>query len=351
MKKVVDYFLPRIAADAKRDGVDRFVVAAVISKASGDKILSLKRASDDFMGGLYELPSGKVELNENLIDALVREVKEETNLNAVEVTDYLSYFDYRSQSGRLTRQLNFVVSCNNLLDVRLNDKEHEGYTWVGRQELSKYNISSETKKVIETFFVRRTLDTTPSEAIIEGFQSGIQQFVVGGVISHKGKALLMKRASDDFMGGIYELPSGKLEAGESVEMGIMREVKEETNLTVSSLGKQLAYFDYTSGSGKRTRQLNYDINVQDAKEVKLSDEHEGFAWVSANELQNYPVSQEVKAIVSSYLTEKKRITDAEQTLNQGFFAHKREREEVNKGQEEQLAELTSTMKKPHVSGE
>ncbi len=340
MKKVIEFFLPRLQADAIRDKVDRFVVAAVIAKTGNDKVLTLKRASDDFMGGLYELPSGKVEMNEDLIAALIREVKEETHLDVVEVADYLSYFDYRSQSGRLTRQLNFLVCCVNPTAVQLNDKEHEGYSWVGRQELGRYNISAETKKVIETFFIRNTIEISPSESLMTGYQSGIQQFVVGGVVGHKDKVLIMKRASDDFMGGIYELPSGKLETGESVEMGIIREVKEETNLTVSSLGKPLAHFDYTSGSGKRTRQLNYDIQVQNTQDVKLSEEHEGFAWVNSAELGNYPVSQEVKAIISGYLNQKNRLIEADQDLGQRFFGQKRERDA-----EEKVDETVSSLKK------
>jgi 8-oxo-dGTP diphosphatase len=325
MKKVIDYFIPTLMAEAGRDKVDRFVVAGIISKDSGKKVLCLKRAGHDFMPGLYELPSGKVELKEDLIAALMREVKEETNLVAKNVCDYVSYFDYYSQSKRLTRQLNFVVECESVAGIQLSDNEHEGYTWVAVNEIDNYNISAETKNVIRAFFIRQTLDKSTSLQLIEGFESGVQQFVVGGVIGSKDKALIMKRASDDFMGGIYELPSGKLEKGECVEMGLVREIKEETNLVVTHLGKPLSYFDYKSGSGKHTRQLNFDIFVQDPSQIKLSEEHEGFAWVSASELNNYPVSAEVKTIVSDYLVDRKpKISPIAQ---QGMFGQKRDRED------------------------
>lgn len=324
MKKVIDFFIPRLIAEAARDNVERFVVAGIISKDGGAKVLCLKRAGHDFMPGLYELPSGKVELKEDLVAALIREVKEETNLNANNISDYISYFDYYSQSKRLTRQINFVVECESVAGIRLSDNEHEGYTWVSSNELNNYNISVETKNVIRAFFLRQSLIKTTSQQLIEGYESGVEQFVVGGVIGNKDKALIMKRATDDFMGGIYELPSGKLEKGECVEMGLMREVLEETNLVVTHLGKSLSSFDYRSGSGKHTRQLNFDIFVQDPRQIRLSEEHEGFAWVSTSELANYPVSGEVKTIVSDYLDEKKPKISV--VAEQGLFGQKRERE-------------------------
>jgi 8-oxo-dGTP diphosphatase len=324
MKKVIDFFIPRLIAEAAKDNVDRFVVAGVISKDGGNKVLCLKRAGHDFMPGLYELPSGKVELKEDLVGALIREVKEETNLKANNISDYISYFDYYSQSKRLTRQINFVVQCESVSGIQLSEKEHEGYTWVSANEINNYNISVETKNVIRAFFLRQSLSKSTSQQLVAGYESGVEQFVVGGVIGNKDKALIMKRAADDFMGGIYELPSGKLEKGECVEMGLVREVLEETNLVVTHLGKSLSSFDYKSGSGKHTRQLNFDIFVQDPKQIKLSEEHEGFAWISSAELANYLVSGEVKAIVFDYLTEKKPKLSL--VAEQGLFSQKRERE-------------------------
>ena len=46
------------------------------------------------MGGLVELPSGTVDQNESLTDALFREVKEEISLNITNVESSLGSFDY-----------------------------------------------------------------------------------------------------------------------------------------------------------------------------------------------------------------------------------------------------------------
>ena len=59
---------------------------------------------------------------------------------------------------------------------------------------------------------------------------GIQQLVVGGIVHRDGAVLLLKRPDDDFMGGIWELPSGKAEPGETLDAALTREVIEETGL-------------------------------------------------------------------------------------------------------------------------
>ncbi len=91
--------------------------------------------------------------------------------------------------------------------------------------------------------------------------NGIQQLVVGAVIEHEAKVLLLQRPADDFMGGIYELPSGKVEPGEALDAALAREVKEETGLDLDRITHYLGLFDYTSATGKPTRQYNFAVNV------------------------------------------------------------------------------------------
>jgi 8-oxo-dGTP diphosphatase len=73
--------------------------------------------------------------------------------------------------------------------------------------------------------------------------------------------LLLKRPANDFMGGIFELPSGKVEPGEDLKPALAREVEEETGLTVAVAMAYLGRFDYTSGSGKKSRQFDFVVTV------------------------------------------------------------------------------------------
>jgi len=54
---------------------------------------------------------------------------------------------------------------------------------------------------------------------------------VGGVVIDNGRALLIRRGSEPLRGE-WSIPGGTLELGESLEQGVVRELKEETALTV-----------------------------------------------------------------------------------------------------------------------
>ena len=57
------------------------------------------------MGGLVKLPSETVDLNESLIEALSREVTEETGLKITKIDSYLGFFDYISGAGKKNKAI------------------------------------------------------------------------------------------------------------------------------------------------------------------------------------------------------------------------------------------------------
>ena len=122
---------------------------------------------------------------------------------------------------------------------------------------------------------------------------GIQQQVVGAVIRDGATALLLQRPVDDFRGGTWELPSGKVDPGEDLDEALRREVAEETGLSVASVSAYLGAFEYTSGSGKRTRQHTWTVAVEPG-EIQLT-EHDEYAWALPGEK---PVSDEVLKLLA-----------------------------------------------------
>ncbi|WP_030246672.1 NUDIX domain-containing protein [Streptomyces sp. NRRL S-350] len=118
-------FLAGLVSDAQQDGITGFVAAAVVTEAT--RILLVRRKPDDFMGGLWEIPSGKVEEGETILEALHRETAEETGLTIGTVNGYVGHFDYPDSRGGITRQFNFAVTVEKAEPVVLT--EHNAHQW------------------------------------------------------------------------------------------------------------------------------------------------------------------------------------------------------------------------------
>ena len=56
--------------------------------------------------------------------------------------------------------------------------------------------------------------------------------VAAAILRKKGRILIARRASHVAHGGMWELPGGKIESGESPEQGLRREIYEELGVSV-----------------------------------------------------------------------------------------------------------------------
>lgn len=136
---------------------------------------------------------------------------------------------------------------------------------------------------------------------IKAKQDEIVKRVAGAIITNVvGKILLLQKPLDDFMGGILELPSGNVEAGEAINQGLVREVKEETNLDTRTIGMFINSFDYLSSSGKKSRQFNFEVKVENYENIILT-EHDNYVWLDYEEVRNNErITDEVKYTIEIY---------------------------------------------------
>ena len=132
----------------------------------------------------------------------------------------------------------------------------------------------------------------------KGKKEGIEKNIVWGVIfNSNNEVLIISRNKDDFMGGIDELPSGNMEIGETIPQSLDREIKEETNLDIESIESYITSFDYLSGSGKKSRQYNFLLNVKSTEDVKLT-EHDNFKWMSLEDaITKANITEEVRFVL------------------------------------------------------
>ena len=113
-----------MAALARTKKVNVTVVRALIE--SEGRVLLVRRAAWDTLPGLWELPGGKVDRGEPLLEALAREVEEETGLMLASAR-LASRREMLSPRGRTVREYVYVVSA--IGAVALSD-EHDDHVWV-----------------------------------------------------------------------------------------------------------------------------------------------------------------------------------------------------------------------------
>ncbi|MDY0811872.1 NUDIX domain-containing protein [Kitasatospora purpeofusca] len=126
--------------------------------------------------------------------------------------------------------------------------------------------------------------------------AGITGFVAAAVISHDGRVLLLRRNPDDYMGGLWEVPSGRVEAGETILDALRRETNEETGLTISQVIGYIGHFDYGNSYGGTTRQFNFAVTVEKTEPIVLT-EHDAHQWAQPDKLPE--VSDAVRRLLTS----------------------------------------------------
>ncbi|WP_030423034.1 NUDIX domain-containing protein [Streptomyces sp. NRRL F-5065] len=142
--------------------------------------------------------------------------------------------------------------------------------------------------------------TVPSPEFVAGLAAGaeaagISGIVAAAVVGHDGRTLLVRRRPDDYLGGMWEIPSGKVEAGETVLDALHRETAEETGLTVDQVTAYLGHFDYRNSGGGTTRQFTFAVTVEKTGPVVLT-EHDTHQWALPGELPE--VSDAVRALLT-----------------------------------------------------
>ena len=60
--------------------------------------------------------------------------------------------------------------------------------------------------------------------------------VSAALIFHQGRLLIAQRRAESHLGGLWEFPGGKLEAGETFEACLVREIREELGCEIAVEG-------------------------------------------------------------------------------------------------------------------
>jgi len=109
------------------------------------------------------------------------------------------------------------------------------------------------------------------------------------LVDSSGRILLTQRPSHKQLGGLWEFPGGKVEAGEAPEAALVRELKEELDLTVEP--DALDPFAFASHAYADFHLLMplYVVTRWDGALKLDANAAQAAAWVRPSELRDYPM--------------------------------------------------------------
>ena len=117
------------------------VVAAIIKKNNFFLIVQRNRAKH--LGLKWEFPGGKVENNETLEEALLREIKEELNI-IISLQDKVAEEKYKDK--KIDIILHYYLCIYESGIIKLN--EHENLAWVEKKDFDKYDFAEGDSNIL-----------------------------------------------------------------------------------------------------------------------------------------------------------------------------------------------------------
>ena len=113
------------------------------------------------------------------------------------------------------------------------------------------------------------------------------QIVVAGALISGGTLLVAQRERPPELAGLWELPGGKVAAGESDAAALVRELEEELGVGVTvgeRLGRDVPLNDQMTLRAYLVTQTGGSVQPHDHRALRwvTADELDGLAWVPAD---------------------------------------------------------------------
>jgi 8-oxo-dGTP pyrophosphatase MutT (NUDIX family) len=122
-----------------------------------------------------------------------------------------------------------------------------------------------------------------AEKTMTSVTPGVVDVYVIRPLSDGWKVLTVQRADDTRCPGAWETVHGRLDSGERPEDGAVREVREETGLTVSRLYNVTVQPFYLHMFETVQLAIVFCAFVDEPADVTLGDEHQRFEWLSPHD--------------------------------------------------------------------
>ncbi|MGH1463998.1 MAG: (deoxy)nucleoside triphosphate pyrophosphohydrolase [Cognatishimia sp.] len=107
------------------------------------------------------------------------------------------------------------------------------------------------------------------------------------LIDRDGRVLLAQRPEGKSLAGLWEFPGGKVEAGETPEVALIRELQEE--LAIDTWASCLAPLTFASHSYEDFHLLMPLFACRKWQGTPMSNEGQALKWVYPKDFRKYPM--------------------------------------------------------------
>lgn len=117
--------------------------------------------------------------------------------------------------------------------------------------------------------------------------------VVCGIIWHEGKVLIARRKAGKSLAGFWEFPGGKIEANETAEDALLRELQEEMGMAVQVV-------DFFGSHQHLYEHLCIELIAFNCRFINANFEltdHDQVAFIAPAQLSEYAISEADQFIV------------------------------------------------------
>jgi len=128
--------------------------------------------------------------------------------------------------------------------------------------------------------------------------------VTAAVIEKDGKILIAKRRAGDRHGGRWEFPGGKIDAGETPEECLRRELKEE-------LGIEAEIGDFICRSSFKYMLVPLELLVYKVRHISgefRALDHDELKWVEPKDLAAYDFAKADREVVAKLMRDVYHVT-------------------------------------------
>lgn len=117
------------------------------------------------------------------------------------------------------------------------------------------------------------------------------------LIEHEGKVLVCKGVGDE----VWEFPGGRLHKGESPQEGLVREIREELQLSVHIVQPLYTCLSWHAKARVHNFFVAYLCSVDGAADIVSNDEVVEKKWVTKEEIKDLPMFNDCRGAVAEYL--------------------------------------------------